>query len=161
MGSDFAVKQKSGQFQAAFIGDAEKAQFFPRDYLSPIPGPGCDRRGLQKAVERVPAASCVLSSGQGCQFPERGRIAGRDIGIIGIGADVLGNSPGTSAFLAFGECRHDADGSIVLATECVRRTFPEHHLDVGGDADLGKIEIFKRIVEIGAGDIDDRRRFRR
>src|SRR6185369_9051012 len=77
--------------------------------------------------QNMRAGACIRRSlrglAHGFPFPERLRVARRDVGILRIGADVVRDLPGARALAAFGEVHHHRDAWHVRQTEGTGRAF--------------------------------------
>src|SRR5436190_21073470 len=97
----------------------------------------------------------------GFPFPERLRVARRDVGILRIGADVVRDLPGARALPAFGEVHDDGHAWHVRQAEGVSRAFAVGERRRRSDADLGQIDAEQRLAQFGIADMNDRIGFER
>src|SRR5437764_4611879 len=98
---------------------------------------------------------------QGFPFPERLRVARRDVGILRVGADIARDLPGARALSAFGEVHHHGHARHVRQTEGVGRAFAVGERGGRSDADLGQIDAEQRLAQFGIADMNDRIGFER
>ena len=81
-------------------------------------------------------------------------VAGREVRIVGIGADLGKEAARTGAALALGEGRQHGDARHVGQTEGFGRRFTNHDLNGRGDADFGKVLALEGCQQVAIGDED-------
>src|SRR5215203_5550906 len=103
--------------------------------------------------QNIPARAAIRRSlrglAHGFPFAERLRVARRDVGILRIRADIMGNFPGPRAFAAFGEVHDDRDTRHIGGAERLGRALAVDQRRRRRDADLGQIDIDHRLEQFG------------
>src|SRR5215203_6588769 len=89
--------------------------------------------------QNIPARAAIRRSlrrlAHGFPFAERLRVARRDVGILRVRADIVGDFPGARAFAAFGEVHDDCDTRHVGGAERLGRALVVDQRRRRGDAD--------------------------
>ena len=99
----------------------------------------------------------LLAGGKRLPFPQRLRVARRDVGILRVFADGGKDLPGTRAFGADGFLDHDGDAGHVGKRECTGRRVVIRHHRIRGDADFGHVDVEQRREDVLFRHIDQRR----
>ena len=84
------------------------------------------------------------------------RIAGGNVRIGRVGADIGGDPPGTSTFRTFGNRRDNRDLRDFAQAESVGWAVIRRDGHAGSDADFGHILAFERLQQLRIGDMDNR-----